>query len=92
MHISSVPFHATGEPTGQEPFGISDQLPASAGTVVVGTGVVAVGDGTAVVEVVDLMLELLHAVAANANAPRSITAARLVLTVDQSRLDSPSGR
>ena len=67
---------------------MSDQLPASAGTVVVGTGVVVVGDGTVVVEGVDLGLELPHAAATNANAPRSITAARLVLTVDQSRLGS----
>jgi hypothetical protein len=69
---------------------MSDQVPASAGIVVVVGGVVVAEEGTVVVEGGELLVELPHAAATNASVPRSNAAARLVFTVTQSRLASPS--
>jgi len=59
---------------------MSDQVPALAGIVVVVGGAV-VEEGTVVVEGVELLIELPHAAATNANVPRSNAAARLVFTI-----------
>jgi len=64
---------------------MSDQVPASAGTVVVVVGgAVVVERGTFVVDGVELLVELPHAVVVNASAPRSHAAARLLITYPDS--------
>jgi hypothetical protein len=69
---------------------MSDQVPASAGIVVVAGGAVGVEAGTVVDEGVELLVELPHASANNASIPKSSAATRLVFTVTQSRLASQS--
>jgi hypothetical protein len=69
---------------------MSDQAPASAGTVVVvGAGAVVEGR-TVVVDGEELLVELPHAVANSVTVPRSNAAARIVFIATQSRLASQS--
>jgi phage terminase large subunit-like protein len=64
---------------------MSDQVPASAGIVVVGAEAVVEGR-TLVVDDEEPLVELPHAVAKNVTAPRSSTTARFFFIVTHSRL------
>src|ERR1035438_4134053 len=83
---TSVPVHVAGLPTGLGPLGMSDHVPTSAGTVVVGAGAVAVEVGVLAVEGVEPLIELPQEAVTIASAPRSNAAARLVIAVTYSRL------
>jgi len=61
---------------------MSDQVPASAGTVVlVVGGAVVVEGGTVVVDGAELLVEVPHPAVTNASAPRSHAALRLVIII-----------